>query len=248
MPPLILIGLPGAGAGGPWLIHWNMLFARLMREYRVVCCYGMGANIYQVRNDCMPAWDKLPQMPEYMLWIDADNLVSFEAFCALRAALENNPHLDMVAGWAWTQDVMGNQRPRISAGYWRDDRPTNLQYRSILEAGNANTLIPVDWTGLCFALVRAEKLKRLGPKPFLPIPIQNEEDILGLMSEDESFCLLARQMGLQLAVHPQVNLPHMKLKPIDPDAEAKIETENLRVLAQGHLEEPGEPKFEEVFP
>ena len=235
MPPLILIGLPGAGAGGPWLIHWNMLFARFMREYRVVCCYGMGANIYQVRNRCMPAWDKLPNEVEFMLWIDSDNLVTYEAFDLLRIALKKNPSLDMVAGWAWTQDVMGDEQPKISAGYWYGEVAANLQHQQILNSIAADKLIPVDWTGLCFALIRAESLKQLGSQPFMPIPVQNG-DTTRLLSEDESLCLLARQMGLKLAVHPGVKVPHLKPKPIEPKAEARIAMQAEEIIVQGEAQ------------
>jgi len=245
MPPLILIGLPGAGAGGPWLIHWNMLFARLMREYRVVCCYGMGANVYQVRNRCMPAWGQLPEDPLYMLWIDSDNLVTYEGFALLREALQRNANLDMVAGWAWTQDVMGDERPKISAGYWRDGKAVNLQYQEISEATADKELIPVEWTGLCFALIRAASLKLLGPQPFMPIPVQTENG-MRLFAEDESFCHLAAQTGLQFAVHPGVKVPHLKPKPIEPEAEARINMEGSEVLVRGDLQETGEPKPEEV--
>ena len=243
MPPLILIGLPGAGAGGPWLIHWNILFARLLQEYRVVLCYGMGANIYSVRNDCIPVWDSLPMRAEYMLWIDSDNLVTYEAFEQLRTALETNTELDMVAGWAWTQDAMGHQRPKISAGQWKN--PRNLQHREIEEAIAADRLIRVDWTGLCFALIRANKLKPLGPQPFLPIPVRSNGKAQ-LLSEDESFCLLAGQMGLKFAVHPGVKVPHLKPKPIEPDQDSKIEIKVPEVIAQGYAEETGESKPEEV--
>lgn len=231
MPPLLLIGLPGAGAGGPWLIHWNMLFARLMREYRVVCCYGMGANIYQVRNRCMPVWDRLPATADYMLWIDSDNLVSYEAFDALRKGLETNTSLDVVAGWAWTQDVMGEETPKISAGYWRDGDAVNLEYEEVVEAIRNDELIPVEWTGLCFALMRASSLKLLGPHPFMPIPTQAGEKVR-LLSEDESFCLLGHQTGLQFAVHPRVRVPHLKPKPIQPEADSKVQIQAEEVLVR----------------
>lgn len=245
MPPLILIGLPGAGAGGPWLIHWNLLFARLMREYRVVCCYGMGANIYQVRNHCMPAWDNLPEMPLYMLWIDSDNLVTYEAFALLREALQRNAQLDMVAGWAWTQDVMGDERPKISAGYWQDNKALNLQHSEILEAVDDNELIPVEWTGLCFSLIRAASLRALSPTPFLPIPVQ-VGDTMRLLAEDESFCLLGSKAGLQFAVHPAVNVPHLKPKPIHPEAQAKLELDVPEIITRGNLEQTGDLTPEEV--
>lgn len=244
MPPLILVGLPGAGAGGPWLIHWNMLFARLMREYRVVCCYGMGANIYQVRNYCMPAWDKLPVQAEYMLWLDSDNLATYEGFTALRTALENNASLDMVAGWAWTQDVMGDEQPKISAGCY-GGQSINLQYGEIVRATKADKLLMVDWTGLCFALIRASSLQRLGPKPFMPVPVQDGE-IVHLLSEDESFCLRADQMGLKFAVHPGVEVPHLKLKPIRPETNATINVQAEEVIVQRDLDRTGELKPEEV--
>ena len=246
MPPLILVGLPGAGAGGPWFIHWNSFFAQLLREYRVAPCYGMGSNVYRVRNDCMPAWDKLPYPADYMLWIDSDNLFTYEMFKTLRASLESYPGLDVVAGWSWVQDVMGNERPKISAGQWKDSKPVNLQYREILTAKKAGGLLLVQWTGLSFALIRAESLKRLGPEPFMPIPEQDDDGTVHLLSDSESFCYFAGQMGLKFAVHPGVKTPHLKPKPIEPDIQARIEMEGPEVITQGYQEETGEPEPEEV--
>lgn len=207
LPPLIVC-LPGSSFSGKWLAAWDALHAELQLEYRVTRVYAEGNNIYDVRNECIAKVLETAapgDPPEHVLWIDSDNVVSFEGFQELRASLGAILAASAVGGWYLMQPLHGEEA-MIAAGTG-NDRP---RMRDIEGAANVNALLEVEYIGFGFLLMKFRMLQDLALNSFNPILRDDGE----FETDDVSFCLRATGKKHHFFLHPRVHAPHLKLLPI----------------------------------
>ena len=230
--PMIAVCLPGGSFSAQWLIHWNSFFHQFLQHYTMLPCYASGCNLYEVRNRCIPQFDRLPpdRPCDYLLWIDSDNLVTWAGFQFLMHAIQD-PKVSAVGGWYWHQDVLGDEPPKVAGGSFDGRQKDGARLAEIEAAAAAGALLEVDYLGFGFLLMKAQIIHDLGATPFFPLLVQNEEG-MGFMGDDVGFCYMAKSKGHRFFIHPWVQVPHLKLRPIVHDG-ARVEILDANVVAEG---------------
>jgi len=202
---IVSVCLPGSNFSGAWLRHWNELFAHLMKTCYVYLNYAEGNNIYQVRNLISKCALNFPTKPDYILWIDSDNLVSAKGFEHLKAAIEFDEDGERVdACGAWYRIPNGKGGSFIAAGPI-DRSKSHLIEQEVIDS---KTLVEVGFMGFGFLLMKREVLEAMGEQAF--IPTFNGE----WCTDDGGFCDRAVQQGFKLYVNPLVFSPHLKLNTV----------------------------------
>lgn len=257
MQPSITVCIPGSGFSGKWLAAWNGLYSRLLKDYdyRVTVVQGEGNNIYDVRGDCIR---KLAEVaadhpPEHVLWIDSDNIVSYEGFVQLHYALTQVPEASAVGGW-YLFTAPDSEQPMVAAGSG-DERPSVANIKAAIDAGAH--LMEVEYIGFGFLLMKFRLLEELGLRAFTPI-LRDDGDC---ETDDVSFCLRATRLNHKFFLHAGVHAPHLKLLPIPVSmrtqgqelrkAEApkpNIERDNLRGIQRIEGSEWWTPANDESLP
>ena len=201
----VVVCLPGSTFSDKWLQAWNGLYSSLLQEYSVECVHASGNNIYDVRNTCVAKIAEL-RPPDLVLWIDSDNIVSYEGFCHLRQALLSSPDYSAVGAWYLMETEKGEAEVTAGTGFIR---PTVEQIR---QANGA--LMEMEYLGLGFLLMRYFLLEELGMQPFRPERTDPNDPDSDFQMDDVSFCLAARAKGERLFLHSGVHSQHLKLRPI----------------------------------
>lgn len=214
----IAVCLPGERFSATWMSCWTQLLINLMPKYNIIPLFAFSSNVYITR--CVladTALTKCERSPDYVLWIDDDNLVTTEQVAMLIDDLEQNPQLDMVVGWSWILSDTFELPARISCGIWAEDGSCKaISKESMLDDKTPN-LLEIEWTGFPLVLMRRETLEKVGPAPFSPFPTPHVE--WGFSGEDTSFCRTLKDKGGRIAVDKRVKVPHLKLRaaePLDP--------------------------------
>lgn len=203
--PKVTVCLPGSLRDEQWLEGWDRLHAYLQEDFRVTRIYSVGNNIYDVRNACVERLVDLAEShgrPDYVLWVDSDNIVDEKGFRALRHALDNLLEASAVGAWYLMKTPSGQAEITAGSGGMRPD------IEDLLQAQGA--LLPVEYIGFGFLLMRYSLIEDLGLHPFLPhLRGDNDYD-----TDDVSFCLAAGAKGHKFFLHSGVHSPHLKLSPV----------------------------------
>ena len=225
-PLTVVACIPGREFSGRFFDAWNEFVAR---------CHAIGVNlvisrrydavVYYARNkvvggDVRRGPKQAPWGGEldydFMLWIDSDVIFRFEDFQAL---LKHN--VDMVAGLYLMAD---NARFAAVEKMNEDTFKQNGEFEFLTPAKTAkhHGLIPVDYCGFGFVLVRRGVFEKVEYPWFRPIYIEMGE-CSDFTAEDVGFCMLAKKAGIQMMIDPNVVVGHEKhvvLQP--PAAKAKV--------------------------
>ena len=113
------VGLPGDHYSSSWVFHWTKLFQDLGVYFHVDPLFCYSSNVYATRTTILEHFMDARPQPDFILWIDDDNLVTFDQVYQLLYDLKTNPDFDMIAGWCWLAgDVYDHMPtpPRTSAG------------------------------------------------------------------------------------------------------------------------------------
>lgn len=225
--PSIAMCLPGEHFSSPWVVAYTgLLMSLIYKGYPVVPpFFSFSSNVYITRSVLANAVLGTTPAPDYVLWLDDDNLLTCEQFELLLSDLENNPDISAVAGWTWVQPDGQQIECTMSAGKTADDGTcTPMPLLDLLEARDKGELLEVDYFGFPAVLMSYSTLVKAGKFPFAP---QAAPDYaFGFMGEDAAFCRAARERGgCRFFVDPRVQLPHMKLRdvgstPLQPAIEA----------------------------
>ncbi len=228
---VIAVMLPGENFSFPVASHQGHLLNYLngnnwiVRDHR-----GHTSNVYSTRIELTDCMLQIKPLVDYVLWLDDDNYLEPAQFEMLLADLEEHPELDGVVGWCWCDNDGGDDpltgQPKqwmMSAGRQTEDlackKLTLDDWRRAEESGKwlitSEDLAPdYFWSGFPCVLLRGETAKRLGWEAFKPRLIPTV--YRGFTSEDTSFFLTVRELGLNFAVDLRVKLPHLKLRAIEP--------------------------------
>ena len=149
--------------------------------------------------------------PDYVLWMDDDNILTDVQLEMLVHGLETHPEIDLVAGWCdVAADVYAAPRPMTSVGTF-DARSRCVAFTAE-ELTKANGLVAIEWTGFPAVLMRGSLLARLGHEAFRFIHDEVNAPENGFFGEDVSFCKSMLRSGARSAVDTRVKVPHLKLR------------------------------------
>ncbi len=212
-PSILGMCLPGERFEGAWVMGMLRLHSDLVsRGLNILFGNEFLTNVYVTRIVLAKAMLALPVKPKLILSIDDDNILTGEQYDRLVKGLNDNPDAMAIAGWCWVH-FEEEQRFFPSCGYFREDGKLGTLDPITFPAQSEP--MPIEWTGFPVILMRYELLERLGWRAFLPI-LDDRLDH-GLTGEDHAFCKRALDAGYQILVDPQVEVPHMKYRAIQPE-------------------------------
>jgi hypothetical protein len=212
--PLVACMLPGETFHSMWVSNWSTLLAEMCKRYSVAMAWGYTSNVYATRNmlgGCV--FDADPK-PDFVFWIDDDQLVTVEHFNLLMAALVNHPEVDVIAGATWIQSDSGGPTS-LSCGRLDETKSHVLPFswREFKTAALGKELLECEYTGFPVVLMRGEAFRRVGNKAFSPLVTPGNH--WGFSGEDVAWCIRAKEAGIRLFCEPRVLVPHMKLRAIE---------------------------------
>jgi hypothetical protein len=173
-------------------------------------------NIYIARH--VLALDAEKMNPDYVLWIDSDNLVDIATVESLIAQMEAYPSVSILG--AWYRFVNAKGHVVVAAGGLPASLKTLVTEEQIAEA---TTLMEVGFIGLGCCLMRGQVFQDTAPEHFRPILDPNSE--FGFMTDDAGFCKLARDRGHKTYLHPFIRVEHLKTQCVPAPAGLKKEKE-----------------------
>lgn len=214
----VAIALPGEHFSSVWVAGWTTLFASIFNAYHVQLHFGYSSNVYATRGRLLAGILNGDALPDYVLWLDDDNTLTFPQFELLIHDLETNRNLDAVAGWCWVQPDGYGINAIPSCGMFNGNKSIPLGLDKLVmidgEFPYGPDLVPVEYTGFPVVLFRLATLQEVGYAPFTPMLAIDTES--GFMGEDTGFCKRMMEAGLTLAVDRRVKVPHYKLRAAEP--------------------------------
>ena len=262
-PRRISICLPGETFRFEWLKEIFDTYTRLSNDgWFVKLCFGYTTSPYHTRINL--AQDVLDvaaagYTPEYVLWIDDDNLLRYDSLMNLVFFLDLHPGADAISGWCW---IRQKARWGISCGMFSPDDQVHMalfELPQLFETGKPRRM---EVGGFPSILMRYEVLEKLSPKAFQPVTKADLPDLLGdlqrtceptdawFSGEDISFFLHARKAGMQIWVDPACKVAHLKFISQEPDVQlfrdTPEETKQWREQVNGRAI-PAPVNYEEVM-
>lgn len=218
--------LPGQTFSLVWVSNLLNLMNFLMPRFDIAPVLGYASNVYVSRECLVQSIEQTCRpFPDYVLWMDDDNILNHIQLAMLLDDLDNNPSIDMVAAWSWIQGDFATTEARVSCGYLNNDGVCVALKHDDMMKGDRD-LLPIEWTGFPAILMRYSALvKAGGGAAFRPYPTPKHP--YGFYGEDSSFSKRAVEAGVRMAVDRRVRVPHLKLR----DAEPLTTTVQEEVLA-----------------
>lgn len=211
----IMVCLPGENYSAAWVGMWTQLFASMMPFFDVIPLQCYSTNVYVTRAALANAIMESKPSPDYVLWIDDDNLLTFDQFMMLLKDLEDNPQADSVSAWTWIMGDVFAGPGKVSVGMFDGKGNCKALPNETMTWKGGGDLLQIDWTGFPAVLMRYEAIMKTGGhKAFQPYAIEGHA--YGFYGEDASFCARARDLGLKLYVDRRVKVPHLKLQGVEP--------------------------------
>lgn len=210
----ITVCLPGENFSSVVMANWTTLFGSLLPIFDVDPIFGYSSNVYVTRMCMTDQVLKSDHPGDYVLWIDDDNVVNINNVARLIQDLEENPEVDVVAGWCWVQPDDVGIPGKLSCGRINADGSSQLFTHAELMEGSED-LKEVGYTGFPVVLMRIGALRKAGGAQAFR-PYMNPRNHYGFDSEDVSFCRAATRNGCRLFVDRRVKVPHLKRRDAGP--------------------------------
>jgi hypothetical protein len=206
----IAVCLPGETFSSVWLAHWTALLPHLMALGNVQTYFGFSSVVYATRQALMDRIMAAIPPPDYVLWIDDDNLLTTAQFDRLLEDLETNKEIDSVSGWSWAAFDVYETDAKLSVGSFdKSGKAVPMAYDDLMSG--PDDLKQIEYTGFPAVLMRFDVLVRSGGRPFVPA------ELLSFPGEDETFCKRASERGgVRFFVDRRVQVPHLKLRAAEP--------------------------------
>lgn len=226
-PPVLAICTPGESFSWEFVANLRRIDYYLQGEFVLQPIMGCVTEPWRARQDMLDACLTISPRPDYVLWIDDDNLPTVEQIKTLYQELTSR-NLDMLAGCCWIQfEGETGADFRLSFGYFNEDKTAS---RMALYPALTGEIVDADWTGFPVVLMRREVLERAGKWAFRPISDDRCET--GMMGEDISFCRNASERGgVKIHVHTGVRVPHLKMRAIEPEFVVTQKAKELGTVA-----------------
>ncbi len=222
-PLTIVACIPGREFSGRFFDAWNEFVEKChVIGVKLVVSRRYDAVVYYARNkvaggDVRRGAKQSPWGGEldydYMLWIDSDVLFRFEDFQALLAH-----KVDMVAGLYLMSD-----NARFAAVERMDETvfasAGEFEFLTPAKMAGRQGLVPVDYCGFGFVLVRKGVFEKLEYPWFRPLYLELG-GVSEFTAEDVGFCLMAKRAGMKMYVDPKVVVGHEKTVVFEPQKAA----------------------------
>ena len=230
----LVVLLPGLQFLNNWVMNWTELIVHLAQKFNVLPFSVYSNNIYSTRNKLQElVFNAESQgfVPDYVLMMDDDNILTIQDFDKLLEDLELNPTLTGILAWYWIQAQVNQNEPRASVGSINDDNITVIPAREMFDLDTP--IIPCEYGGLGGFLCKWSEVKKLGKTPFDPVQLPNGS-IDKFAGDDVSFFFRAKEMGMRIAVDKRVKLPHFKIRDAEFDS-SFIEALKVKPEIEGAL-------------
>jgi len=218
----IAVCLPGETFSRPWVMNWTALLAVLSQRFRLFAPIFGYSSSPDVTRQGFRAEVLKGEIPDYVLWIDDDNILTPDGLLQLVADLEEHPEISMAAGWSWCADgrqiTAGLMLPNGSCG--------RIEHKTLM--GEPGDLFRVEWTGFPAVLMRGSLLVEAGDKAFVKIP--NNIAPWFCYGEDISFCLNVKHR--LMVIDRRVRVPHLKLADNEPAGTPEKETPDANQVSR----------------
>ncbi len=202
--PTMTVCLPGEDFPQAYLHNWTNLLMYLVQRFNLRCQFGYSTDVFACRN-----WfvDKVleHETPDWVLWIDDDNILEPEAFQALFDAAQQPGAPDILAAWCWIYN-QAKQEYSVSCGRIEtsaDGLMATIPANPLVFSGQVELK---DYTGFPAVLHRGSILEK-GCFDHYP----------GLPGEDVAFCKRIVDNGGTVGVHTGIQIPHLKRVNLAPD-------------------------------
>lgn len=257
----IALCFPGNTFSRSWVEHFLATQLNLMAAgHKTATFFGYTSQASTTREAILQNVKRIPDFnPEFILWVDDDQLVEPWHVEQLLNDARQFPDVDMFCGWTFIAmdvfatdpqascgrlnlDKVGNVRVKCGEASFANSRgdarqevemlvmlDAELQYADWQSMQAAPGVFDVTWSGFPLALMRASCLEKVGPHPFAHIPAPNS--IWGHCGEDVSFCVRLAKAGGRIMVDTRVFVPHLKLRALGPQVLPKEQREALSELA-----------------
>lgn len=216
--PTIALCLPGDEFRGGWVSGIMQLYAHLISTgWNVINLIGYTSNVYVTREEIRQAAMSCDPKPDYLLWLDDDNLCSPAHFESLFVDLQARPDADAVFGWCWIhneaktgfQTSCGTFSP--DGSHWTPFPPS---------FANSSEVREVEASGFPCVLMRYSALEKAGDRPFIR-GILDPTLTHGIGGEDMAFMRAGMEGGAKFIVDPKVRVPHLKYVTVEPVLESE---------------------------
>lgn len=207
----LAICYPGEHFSSEWVTGFLKLYTHLIQRFQVQLCPCYTSNVYHTRMQLAEMLIKEPNKPDFVLWIDDDNIAEPQQFDQLYLDLLEFTDVDVMFGWCW---IHFTQQQKMFPSCGNMDEGKQLWHDG---AGwsELKRVVRVDWSGFPFALMRYQALEKAGgAKAWLPI--MDERYTIGMSGEDIAWCIRAAENGMMLAADPRVRVHHMKTVAVEP--------------------------------
>jgi hypothetical protein len=216
-PLRIVFCVPGRSFSKRFFECWNNLVIACVRMgVEMVLSTAYSSNVYYVRNMALGA-DVLRgknQKPfdgkidyDFIMWIDSDIVFNPDQFVRL---LSHNK--DVVAG---LYKMEGGKQFAVVENWDTDEFKKNGTFKFMDDDRRQELaekeLVPVDYTGFGWVLIKRGVFERLEYPWFHPEYTEFEGDVRDFCSEDVGFCRAAKRAGIELLIDPKVVVGHEKM-------------------------------------
>lgn len=216
-PIRIVFCVPGRTFSKRFFECWNNLVITCVRMgVELVLSTAYSSNVYFVRNMALGA-DVLRgrnQKPfdgkldyDFIMWIDSDIVFNPDQFVRLIThnkdvvaglyKMEGGKHYAVVETWD-TEEF----KKHGAFKFMDEERRLELAEKE---------LVPVDYTGFGWVLVKRGVFERLEYPWFHPEYTEFEGGVRDFCSEDVGFCRAAKRAGIEVFVDPKVVVGHEKM-------------------------------------
>lgn len=222
----VVFCIPGEIFSNNFLKSWTRLILKFP-EYKVSANvrWATGTNIFKIRNDILlgnsfkgrdqkPFHGKLQY--DYIMWIDSDQVFEPEQFERLLITMEapENKKLGIISG-VYLKSAGTENNPMQTTSVINFDHPDfpghQAGFLTLNDIERKRKLIPVEFTGMGFMLVRYGVFESLDYPWFIPLSYSYDNDkVVGYISEDASFCKRAKDAGFLTFIDPTVIVGHEK--------------------------------------
>ena len=177
-------------------------------------CKVLGANV--LRGAQQKPWDgKLNY--DYQLWIDNDIVFNVDKFWQLAdlAIPAEGEEKKIAAGWYATED--GHT---TSVAHWLEEEDFRknggvMNHETVESMGKRNKPFTVDYTGFGWVLIKKGVFEDMEYPWFAPkMQIFESGAVQDMCGEDVSFCLDAKDMGIETWCDPRIRVGHEKTRVI----------------------------------
>tara|TARA_S200002703_G_scaffold157966_1_gene167124 strand:- start:304 stop:1071 length:768 start_codon:yes stop_codon:yes gene_type:complete len=223
----IVFCLPGRGCSYTFLKNFvqlafdmvqNGMSIQISQDYSSMVnfarCKVLGANVLRGPNQI--PWDGKLEY-DYQLWIDSDIVFSSEKFwqlCDLAVPAESEEK-EIACGWYMTEDGF-----TTSVAHWLEEDEFRKN-GGVMNHENGETMpkrrkpFTVDYTGFGWVMIKNGVFERMEYPWFAPkMQVFESGAVQDMCGEDVSFCLDAKELGIETWCDPRIRVGHEKTRVI----------------------------------